>query len=179
MDTQVLISLLKTRFENNMNRHAKMEWKEVEARILKDPKAISALTYMETTSGEPDVIGVDSKTQGFIYADCSIHSPKGRRSMCYDQAARIDRKKFPPLTSAMEQADQHGLEMMDEPMYRLLKTFGTVDITSSSWLKTPNAIRNQGGAIFGNQKYDVVFIYHNGADSYYEDRGFRAVFVLR
>jgi hypothetical protein len=178
MNTQELITNLKNRFSANMIRHKGIEWKDVEARILNNPKAISTLIYMEETKGEPDVIGVDETTKKFQFVDCSKQSPAGRRSYCYDAPARLGRKKFPPLTSAVEEAEKNGLTLIDETIFRKLKTFGDYDTTTSSWLKTPQSIRSLGGAIFGNIRYDAVFIYHNGADSYYADRGYRGLLLV-
>jgi len=178
MTKQELLSILRQRFASNMFRHQDVQWNDVEAKILNNPKAISTLIYMEETKGEPDVIGVDETSKAFQYVDCSAQSPAGRRSYCYDGPARLGRKKFPPLTSAMEEAEKHGLILIDEAIFRKLKTFGDVDTTTSSWLKTPESIRNLGGAIFGNIRYDHVFIYHNGADSYYADRGYRGLLLL-
>ena len=178
MDTQELLTILKNRFAANVIRHQGIDWKDVEKQILNNPQAISTLIYMEETKGEPDVIGIDEITKKFQYVDCSKQSPLGRRSYCYDKAARVGRKKFPPLTSAVEEAEKYGLTLIDETIFRKLKTFGDYDTTTSSWLKTPKAIRDLGGAIFGNIRYDHVFIYHNGADSYYGERGYRGLLLL-
>jgi hypothetical protein len=178
MTQEKLLSSLKNRFELNTNRHPKLTWDAVEQRIVNQGKLIASLMYMESTGGEPDIVVFDSSDTNLYFVDCAVQSPKGRRSLCYDQTARLERKKFPPLSSAVEEANQNGLTLLNEEQYRLLQTFGFLDTVSSSWLLTPESIRRLGGAIFGDSRYDRVFVFHNGADSYYADRGFRAMLKI-
>ncbi len=168
-----LLGVLKTRFEKNMKRHAGLEWAAVQARLEANPGKLWSLLEMERTGGEPDVVGVDAATGEVIFFDCSPESPAGRRNLCYDRDALNARKQFKPENSAMDVAAEMGIEMLTEEEYRELQTLGHFDAKTSSWLKTPAAIRKHGGAIFGDYRYDHVFIYHNGADSYYAARGFR------
>jgi hypothetical protein len=168
-----LIKVLKDRFEKNMSRHKGIDWAKVEAK-LKGEKLWS-LNEMEKTEGEPDVIGQEKKTGEYIFADCSEESPKGRRSFCYDRAALNSRKENKPKNNAMEMADDMGIEVLNEEQYRDLQKLGKFDTKTSSWLKTPAEIRKLGGAIFGDFRYGQVFIYHNGAESYYAARGFRGM----
>lgn len=168
-----LLKILKGRFEKNMKRHKGIEWATVQAKLESNPDRLWTLQQMEDTGGEPDVIGMDKKTGAIIFCDCSAESPKGRRSLCYDGQALKERKEFKPDDSAMEAAAAMGIEMLDETGYRELQKFGPFDAKTSSWLKTPPDIRNLGGAIFGDFRYGTVFIYHNGAQSYYAARGFR------
>jgi hypothetical protein len=178
MTQEKLLSSLKNRFELNTNRHPKLTWDAVEQRIVNQGKLIASLMYMESTGGEPDIVVFDSSDTNLYFVDCAVQSPKGRRSLCYDQTARLGRKKFPPLSSAVEEANQNGLTLLNEEQYRLLQTFGFLDTLSSSWLLTPESIRRLGGAIFGDSRYERVFVFHNGADSYYADRGFRAMLKI-
>ena len=168
-----LLNTLKTRFEKNMNRHEGLEWLQAQAKLESEPDKLWSLYEMERTGGEPDVVGYDQEIGKFIFYDCSPESPTGRRSICYDQEALDARKKNKPKDSAMNMAATMGIEMLTEDQYRALQELGNFDTKTSSWLKTPHSIRELGGAIFGDYRYDHVFIYHNGADSYYAARGFR------
>lgn len=168
-----LLSTLKARFEQNTKRHKGIEWAKVQARLEKNPAKLWSLHEMEKTGGEPDVIGSDNGE--FIFMDCAAESPEGRRSVCYDREALDSRKAHKPATSAMEMAAAVHIELLDEAEYRELQKIGVFDSKTSSWLKTPDEIRERGGAIFGDFRYGRVFIYHNGAQSYYAARGFRGV----
>lgn len=168
-----LLSTLKTRFEQNMHRHTGLDWKDVEARLEASPEKLWSLHEMERTGGEPDVVGFDSRTGEYIFCDCSAESPKGRRSVCYDRAALESRKKHRPETSAMDMAEAMGIELLTEQEYRELQKLGAFDTKTSSWVKTPPEIRKLGGAIFCDRRYNTVWTYHNGAESYYASRGFR------
>jgi hypothetical protein len=169
---QLLIAL-KTRFEKNMNRHKGLEWAKVQAKLEAKADKLSSLQEMEKTGGEPDVVGYDKKTGDYIFYDCSAETPKGRRSICYDRAALDSRKEFKPKDTALDMAAAMGIEILTEEQYRELQTIGEFDMKTSSWLKTPPEIRKLGGAIFADRRYDHVFVYHNGASSYYAVRGFR------
>lgn len=169
-----LIDLLKLRFEKNTKRHKGIEWSKVEARLKTNTDKLWSLNEMERTGGEPDVVGQDKKTGTYIFYDCSAESPAGRRSLCYDLEALDSRKEFKPADTAFDMAAAMGVEMLNEEEYRSLQTLGNFDAKTSSWLKTPDAIRKHGGAIFGDWRYHHVFVYHNGAGSYYAARGFRA-----
>ena len=168
-----LFNALKARFEKNMHRHAGLEWAAVQARLEADPEKVWSLGEMERTGGEPDVVGQDDTTGETIFYDCAAESPKGRRSLCYDREALESRKEFKPENSALDMAAAMGIEMLTEEQYRGLQQLGNFDLKTSSWLKTPAEIRKLGGAIFGDRRYEHVFVYHNGADSYYGARGFR------
>jgi hypothetical protein len=168
-----LLGVLKTRFEKHPNRHAGPDWAKVLARVDKNPDKLWSLGEMERTGGEPDVVGHDAKTGEVIFFDCSTQSPKGRESLCYDRAALDGRKKFPPKGCVTEAAAAMGAELIDEAQYFELQKLGEFDTKTSSWLKTPDDIRKLGGAIYGDRRYNRVFIGHNGADSYYSGRGFR------
>ncbi len=168
-----LIQTLKARFESNMSRHKGLEWAKVQARLEANVERLAALDQMETTGGEPDVVGYDKKTGEYLFFDCSAESPKGRRSLCYDRKALDSRKEAKPKDSAMDMAAAMGVELLTDEQYRDLQKLGNFDTKTSSWLITPPAIRNLGGAIFGDRRYDQVFVYHNGADSYFAARGFR------
>ena len=168
-----LLSALKARFENNMNRHQDLEWAEVQAKVEADPEKLRSLHEMERTGGEPDVVGQDKKTGEYIFYDCSAESPQGRRSVCYDREALEGRKKFKPENSAMDMVDAMGIELLTEEQYRELQKLGNFDTKTSSWIATPSDIRKLGGALFCDRRYDTVFVYHNGAESYYAARGFR------
>ena len=170
-----LLRTLKARFEKNMKRHKGLEWAKVQAKLESAPAKLKVLQEMEKTGGEPDVIGLDKKTNEYIFYDCSEESPKGRRSVCYDRAALEARKEHPPKDSAADMAARWGTELLTEDEYRALQTLGQFDTTTSSWIKTPTKIRQLGGALFCDRRYDTVFVYHNGADSYYAARGFRCV----
>lgn len=168
-----LLRVLKTRFEQNMHRHKGLKWAEVQDRLEAHPDKLTSLYQMENTGGEPDVVGHDAKTGEYLFYDCSPESPKGRRSLCYDREALESRKQFKPADSAMDMAAAMGIELLTEEQYRALQKLGRFDTKTSSWLQTPEAIRKLGGAIFGDRRYDHVFVYHNGAESYYAARGFR------
>jgi hypothetical protein len=168
-----LLNTLKARFEKNKNRHKGIDWTDVQNRLEEKAEKLWSLSIMEETGGEPDVVGFDKKTGEYIFFDCSAETPKERRSVCYDNEALESRKQHKPADSAMEMAASMGIELFDEEQYRALQQLGNFDTKTSSWLKTPDAIRKLGGAIFGDYRYGQVFIYHNGADSYYAVRGFR------
>jgi hypothetical protein len=170
---QELLSVLQARFEKNMNRHPGLDWAGVQARLEANPAKLWSLHEMERTGGEPDVVGHDSETGEYIFYDCSAESPKGRRNVCYDRAALDARKEYKPADSAMDMAAAMGIELLSEEQYSQLQKLGNFDTKTSSWLLTPAEIRKRGGAIFGDRRYDHVFTYHNGADSYYGARGFR------
>lgn len=168
-----LLKTLKARFEKNMQRHKGLDWNKVQAKLEANPGKLWSLNEMETTGGEPDVVGHDKKTGEYIFYDCAPESPKGRRSICYDEAALESRKEHKPADSATHLADAMSIEILSEEEYRELQKFGEFDTKTSSWVKTPAAIRKRGGAIFCDRRYDHVFTYHNGAESYYGARGFR------
>lgn len=168
-----LLATLQTRFEKNKKRHPKLQWAEVEARIGSKDSQLTALQAMEETGGEPDVVGTDPKTGAILFFDCSPESPAGRRSFCYDRAALASRKEYKPKHSAVGLAAEMGIELLDENQYRQLQQLGSFDSKTSSWLKTPPEVRDLGGAIFGDFRFGRVFVYHNGAESYYAARGFR------
>lgn len=172
-DKDDLIKTLKTRFEKHGARHAGIEWKTVQARLDAHPDKLWSLAEMESTGGEPDVIGLDKKTKEVIFCDCSPESPTGRRSLCYDKAALDARKENKPKGNAVEMATEMGIELLTEEQYRQLQTLGEFDKKTSSWVETPAKIRERGGSIFCDRRYDHVFTYHNGAESYYAARGFR------
>ena len=168
-----LIQVLKSRFEKNMRRHAGLEWGNVQARLESATDKLWSLHEMEHTGGEPDVMDHDKKTGRYVFCDCSAQSPKGRVSLCYDREALDSRKEHKPKSSAMELAAAMGIEVLTEEQYHALQQVGEFDTKSSSWVKTPAEIRRLGGAIFGDRRFGRVFIYHNGAESYYSGRGFR------
>jgi len=168
-----LISMLKSRFEKHSNRHKGIEWSDVQARLETNSEKLWSLREMEATGGEPDVIGQDKKTGEYLFYDCSAESPKGRRSLCYDREALNSRKEFKPGNNALDMAAAMGIELLTEEQYRRLQELGKFDMKTSSWIQTPVSIRKLGGAIFADFRYDHVFIYHNGASSYYAARGFR------
>src|SRR5690349_20998239 len=170
-----LIGALKARFEKNMNRHKGLEWAQVHGKLQANAEKLWSLVEMERTGGEPDVVGHDKKTGEYVFYDCSEQSPKGRRSLCYDREALDSRKEHKPKNSAIEAAAAMGVELLTEEQYRELQTLGAFDTTSSSWVKTPSAIRKLGGALFCDRRFDTVFLYHNGADAYYAARGFRGL----
>lgn len=173
-----LIGILEKRFKANMNRHNDIEWEKVKERLITNLSKLSSLQKMEDTGGDPDVIGYDEKQDEYLFCDCSKESPKGRRSICYDNEALEARKKFKPENSAMNMAEAMGIKVLDEEEYQALQKLGNFDNTTSSWIMTPSDIRKLGGAIFGDYRYGKVFIYHNGADSYYGSRGFRGLLRL-
>ena len=168
-----LLQALKARFEKNMHRHKGIAWGEVHARLESDPKAVASLRAMEETGGEPDVIGQDEETRHITFCDCVRESPKGRRSVCYDREALNSRKEHKPQSSAVEMAAAMGIDLLTEDQYRELQQLGEFDTKTSSWIKTPADIRSLGGALFCDRRYGTVFVYHNGAESYYAARGFR------
>jgi len=168
-----LLKTLKARFEKNMNRHKGLEWPKVKAKLEANPEKLRVLEEMEITGGEPDVVAQDKKTGEYIFYDCSAESPKDRRSFCYDHEALEKRKEHKPKDSAINMATDMGIEILTEEQYRELQQLGKFDTKTSSWVKTPAEIRKHGGAIFCDRRYDHVFTYHNGAESYYAARGFR------
>jgi Protein of unknown function (DUF4256) len=168
-----LLSALKARFEKNMNRHKGCEWAKVQAKLEAKTEKLWSLNEMERTGGEPDVVGHDKKTGEYIFYDCSAESPKGRRSLCYDREALTARKEHKPENSALDVAAALGIELLTEEQYRELQQLGNFDTKTSSWVKTPSDIRKLGGALFCDRRYDTVFVYHNGAESYYAARAFR------
>lgn len=168
-----LINTLKMRFEKNKNRHPGIEWDKVQSRLEANPDKLWTLNEMERTSGEPDVVGMDKKSGGYIFYDCSAESPKGRRSLCYDREALDSRKEFKPEDNVIDMASAMGIELLTEEQYRELQKIEAFDLKTSSWVKTPQKIRELGGALFCDRRYDTVFVYHNGAQSYYAGRAFR------
>ena len=173
-----LLNLLKERFDQNMSHHEGMDWNDVQAKLQANPAKLEALGQMEASGGAPDVIGYDSQASAYIFCDCSPESPTGRRSLCYDNAALEARKEHKPKDSAVQMADSMGARLLTETEYRTLQTLGTFDVKTSSWILTPDEIRSRGGALFCDRRYDHVFTYHNGADSYYANRGFRCVLYV-
>jgi hypothetical protein len=169
-----LLGALKARFEKNMNRHQGLEWADAQAKLEANAEKLWSLNEMERTGGEPDVVGHDKKTGEFIFYDCSAESPKGRRSLCYDREALQSRKEHKPKDNAVDMAAAMGIELLTEEQYRELQKLGDFDTKTSSWVKTPSAIRKLGGALFCDRRFDMVFVYHNGAESYYAGRAFRA-----
>lgn len=172
---EALLTILQTRFEQHMHRHPGLTWANVQARLEAHPQKLWSLHAMESTGGEPDVVGYDQATGAYIFCDCATESPSGRRNVCYDRAGQLSRKENRPEHNAVDMAAALGVELLTEAQYRELQTLGEFDTKTSSWLQTPAAIRALGGAIFGDRRYDHVFIYHNGAQSYYAARGFRGV----
>jgi hypothetical protein len=172
-EQEELLKTLKARFEKNMNRHKDLDWAKVQARLEANPQKLRSLNEMETTGGEPDVVGHDKKSGEYIFYDCSAESPKGRRSICYDHEALEARKEHKPKDSAVNMAATMGIELLTEEQYRELQKLGNFDLKTSSWVKTPPEIRKLGGALFCDRRYNQVFLYHNGADSYYAARAFR------
>lgn len=168
-----LFKILKTRFEKNMHRHKGLEWAKVQAKLEASPSKLNSLDAMEETGGEPDVVGYDKETGEYIFYDCSAESPTGRRSVCYDHEALEKRKEHKPKDSAVNMATDMGIEILTEEEYRQLQQLGNFDMKTSSWVKTPGNIRKLGGAVFCDRRYDTIFLYHNGAESYYAARGFR------
>jgi hypothetical protein len=168
-----ILRTLKARFEKNMNRHKGLEWANVQAKLETNTEKLWSLYEMERTGGEPDVIDHDKKAGEYIFYDCSVESPKGRRSVCYDREALESRKEHKPKNNAIEMAADMGIEILTEEQYREMQRLGNFDTKTSSWVKTPDNIRKLGGAIFCDRRYDTVFVYHNGAESYYAARGFR------
>ncbi len=171
--SEALLAILKTRFEKNSQRHKGIEWADVVAKLQADPQKLAVLDEMEITGGEPDVVGQDKDTGQYIFFDCSTESPAGRRSLCYDREALDSRKEHKPANSAMDMAAEIGIELLTEQQYRDLQQLGNFDLKTSSWIATPANIRKLKGALFCDRRYDTVFVYHNGAESYYAARGFR------
>lgn len=172
---ELQLSLLKSRIEKNRQRHPAIDWKILEAKLRSDPQILWSLQQMENTGGEPDVLGFDEKSGAYTFCDCSAESPAGRRSLCYDRKALDSRKANKPAGNAMEMAEKMGIQLMTEAQYRNLQKLGEFDLKTSSWILTPEPVRNLGGALFGDRRYNEVFIYHNGAESYYAARGFRGM----
>lgn len=170
---EALLSILETRFEKNMQRHKGLEWNKVLAKLQANPDKLASIDEMERTEGEPDVVGYDEKTDEYIFYDCSAESPKGRRSICYDHEALEKRKEHKPADSALNMAEEMGIKILNEEQYKELQKLGKFDSKTSSWIDTPSDIRKLGGALFSDFRYNTVFVYHNGADSYYAARGFR------
>lgn len=170
-----LLTILRVRFEKNMARHRNIEWARVWTKLGSSPDKLWSLNEMELSGGEPDVVGYDTESREFIFIDCSTESPAGRRSLCYDRQALDARKENKPKGSAVEAAAAMGIELLTEEQYRELQRLGEFDLKTSSWVRTPPAIRKLGGAVFCDRRYDTVFLYHNGADSYYAARGFRCM----
>jgi hypothetical protein len=173
-----LLRALKARFEKNMNRHKGLEWATVQGKLKGETQKLWSLHEMERTGGEPDVVGHDKKKGEYIFYDCSAESPKGRRSLCYDREALDSRKEHKPENNAIEMAAAMGIELLTEEQYRELQRLGNFDTKTSSWVKTPSDIRKLGGALFCDRRYDTVFVYHNGAESYYAARGFRGALIV-
>jgi hypothetical protein len=173
-----LLSILRKRFEKNMNRHAGMKWTDIEKKLESNPQKLWSLNEMELSGGEPDVIAHDKKSGKYTFFDCSAETPKGRRSICYDAEALASRKEHKPANSATGMATEMGVEILTEEQYRELQKLGAFDTKSSSWVQTPPAIRKLGGALFCDRRYDHVFLYHNGAESYYAARGFRGSLMV-
>ena len=171
--TKELLGILKVRFEKNSGRHKNIPWSDVQKKLEKKTDKLRSLSEMERTGGEPDVVAYDKKTDEFIFFDCSAESPKDRRSLCYDREALDSRKEHKPKNSAADMAEEMGIELLTEEQYRELQTLGKFDLKTSSWIRTPEKIRKLGGAVFCDRRYDTVFLYHNGAESYYAARGFR------
>ena len=170
-----LLSALKARFEANMNRHQSIEWTKVQAKLETNLEKLRSLSEMERTGGEPDVVGYEKKSDQYTFCDCSAESPKGRRSLCYDREALDSRKENKPKGNAIDSAASMGIEVLTEEQYRELQKLGDFDAKTSSWVKTPSEIRELGGALFCDRRFDTVFVYHNGAESYYAARGFRGL----
>ena len=173
--TKELVAVLKSRFEKNMSRHTGLEWIKIQTKLEANPEKLWSLDEMEVSGGEPDVVGYDEETGEYLFYDCSAESPKGRRSCCYDRAAHEARKEFKPENTAMDVAEAMGIEILTDEEYRQLQQLGKFDLKTSSWIKTPDNIRKLGGALFCDRRYDTVFTYHNGAESYYAARGFRGL----
>lgn len=173
-----LLKILKARFEKNIHRHPHLDWNKIQSKLESNPEKLSVLFRMEETEGEPDVIGYETETDTYVFCDCSAESPKGRRSLCYDRAALNSRKEHKPKNSALDVAIEIGIEILDETQYRALQQLGIFDTKTSSWIKTPDAIRKLGGALFCDYRYQTVFTYHNGAESYYAARGFRGLLKI-
>lgn len=174
-ESEVILKTIQSRFEKNRHRHEDLEWSKIEEKLLANPEKLWSLNEMEKTDGEPDVIGFNATTNEYLFCDCASESPKGRRSLCYDQEALNSRKEHKPSNSAIEVAKNMGIELLTEEEYFEFQKLGNFDTKTSSWLKTSEDVRKLGGAIFGDKRYERVFIYHNGAESYYAARGFRGI----
>ena len=177
-EREQFLEILRTRFDKHPERHEGIEWEAVASKLQNNPEALWSLHEMEQTGGEPDVVGYDSRTDSYHFYDCVKETPKGRRSCCYDKAAREGRKKFPPETSAVEMAEAMGVQVLNEEQYRYLQTLGEFDLKTSTWIEAPEDIRKLGGALFGDRRYNHVFTYHNGADSYYASRAWRGICIV-
>ncbi len=177
-EEEEIIKSLKNRFEKNISRHRGIEWKHVYEKLKSNRSALWSLYQMEDSGGEPDVIGLEKKSGAFVFYDCSDESPKGRRSLCYDRAALDSRKEHKPKDSAVEMASSMGIELLTEEEYRQLQTLGEFDLKTSSWIKTNEKVRKLGGALFCDRRFDTVFVYHNGAESYYGGRGWRGKILV-
>ncbi|MFZ0489685.1 MAG: DUF4256 domain-containing protein [Salegentibacter sp.] len=177
-ETEGILEVLSSRFEKNGQRHQHLDWAKIQSRLEQNPEKLWSLDQMEKTGGEPDVLGYDETTDQYIFCDFSLESPRERRSICYDRAALEARKKYKPANTAKDLASEMGIRLMNESEYRELQALGDFDTKTSSWLETPGKIRELGGAIFGDFRYGQVFIYHNGADSYYAARGFRGILAV-
>nr|WP_314497440.1 DUF4256 domain-containing protein [uncultured Chryseobacterium sp.] len=174
-EAAALLEIVHQRFEKNKNRHPEMDWLKIEQKLKENPQKLRSLHEMEISGGEPDVVDYDQKTDQYLYFDCSAESPKGRRSFCYDREALDSRKENKPQNTVDDVAGEMGIEILDEAQYRFLQTLGEFDLKTSSWIKTPKEIRALGGALFCDRRYDKVFVYHNGANSYYAARAFRGL----
>lgn len=173
-----MIDILKNRFNENRMRHPRLEWEYVEARLSENIEVLDILKQMEESGGEPDTIGIDETSGKLIFCDCSAETPAGRRSLCYDDEALRKRKKSPPAGSAMQQAQEMGVSLLTEDLYRRLQESGSYDLKTSSWIATPDEIRSKGGALFCERRYGTVFVFHNGAESYYSVRGWRGYITI-
>ncbi|NLO00838.1 MAG: DUF4256 domain-containing protein [Bacteroidales bacterium] len=176
--SEALLKILRSRFEKNTQRHKGIEWPKIQSKLEINPEKLWSLHNMEETGGQPDVVGYDKNYDTYIFYDCSAESPKGRRSLCYDKVALESRKNHKPQNSAMEMADEMGIEILSEEQYLELQKFGNFDTKSSSWILTPSDIREKGGALYCDFRYGHVFVYHNGAESYYASRGFRGLLMV-
>ena len=174
----MMIDILKNRFNENRMRHPRLEWEYVEARLSENIEVLDILKQMEESGGEPDTIGIDETSGKLIFCDCSAETPAGRRSLCYDNEALRKRKKSPPAGSAMQQAQEMGVSLLTEDLYRRLQESGSYDLKTSSWIATPDEIRSKGGALFCERRYGTVFVFHNGAESYYSVRGWRGYITI-
>lgn len=177
-DSTTLLKILQKRFETNLQRHKGIEWASVEAKLRQVPESLWSLQQMEDTGGEPDVVRYDKIRDQYTFFDCAAESPKGRRSWCYDHEALESRKQHKPKNSAVNAAEEIGIQLLNETDYKFLQTLGEFDLKTSSWIATPERIRKLGGALFGDRRFDTVFIYHNGAESYYGARGFRGTLII-
>lgn len=174
-ESEEQLQVLKARFDKHMNRHSKLNWPDLYARLKANPDKLWSLSEMERTGGEPDVVGHDPETGEYFFIDCSAESPKGRRSLCYDRASYESRKEYKPASNALDEAAAMGISLLTEKQYRDLQEIGRFDLKTSSWVETPDEVRKLGGAIFCDRRYNRVFTYHNGAESYYAARGFRGI----